>query len=70
MKVVLKETVTRFKTIEVSNEFKGMDGGELEDTVVFDEVYDAVAHDGWDVEYTHEASISEGQHDSTIFYNG
>ena len=71
MKITCKEVVTRFKTIEVSDDYKGMDSSELDECPeIRTQLYDTINVHGWDVTYCHESTFSEGFHEETIYYQG
>jgi len=67
LKITCKETVTRFKTIDVPDR-EITDEDDLECNSIREAMWDATDKDGWDHEYVQEVTFSEGGHESTILY--
>ena len=71
MRITVKENITRFKTIEVSERYEDMDKDEFENCCELrDDIWSVIDVLGWDHEYSHEFTIEEGVHEPTIFYKG
>jgi hypothetical protein len=72
MYVTIKETVTRFHTIEVDDEYKGCDSSELECDEIREAMFDDIDMNGWSHEFVHEVTFFEGEalDADTIFYKG
>ena len=73
MYVTIKEVVTRFHTIEVDDEYEGLDSSELECVdEIRDAMFESIAMSGWNEEYVHESTFFEGEpmDTDTILYKG
>lgn len=75
MKIKCKETIIRYKTIEVDETELGVDPAEpfydWEQSVqdeIRDDVWTQTADDGWDDEYCLESTIEVGEHESTLYH--
>jgi hypothetical protein len=76
MKIMCKEVVVRYKTIEVDETELGFDPEDkyydFDQSVqddIREEMWKQTADDGWDDEYCLESTIEVGEHVSTIYYS-
>lgn len=68
MKLTCIEAVTRVKTIDVPDEYMGMDNDDLESCPeILELMWDNIELNGWDEEYCHESTITIGAHEPTLY---
>lgn len=70
MRVTLVQLSTRTVTIDVDDEFEGMESSELEDcSEICDALLDRIDGHGWDEIYCHEETIHPGEGPDTLYLN-
>lgn len=68
MKITCVEAITRVKTIDIPDEYAGMDSEDLESCPeILELMWDNIGLNGWDEEYCHESTVTIGTHEPTLY---